>query len=76
MILDYIKIYVCRNDWILYMKEYEKLNECLMCGELYYELKDNDNDDGDGVSKNENKVIMLCSFEKQLDSRIKDITST
>lgn len=50
--LNYVKIHACHNDCILYKKEYEKLDECLRCGESCYKLKDNvDDNDYDGVSK-------------------------
>lgn len=47
MSLDYIKIHACRNDFILYMKEYEKLNQCLKCGESCYKVNDSSDDDND-----------------------------
>lgn len=51
--LEYIKIHVCRNDWILYKKEYEKLNQYSKCRESRYKMKDNngDNDDDDVSNK-------------------------
>lgn len=46
--LDNVKIDACLNDYILYMKENEKLNECLMCGNVCYKIKDNGVDGGGG----------------------------
>lgn len=51
MDLEYIKIHVCRNDCILYKKEYEKLDQCLKYGEPCYKVKANNGDDYDNVSK-------------------------
>ena len=30
--LEYVKIYACPNDCILYRKEYERMSDCLSCG--------------------------------------------
>lgn len=57
MSLDYIKIHFCRNDCILYWKDYENLKEYPRCGESCYKLKDNGVEDDDGVIKKR------CSFQ-------------
>ena len=48
--LDYVKIHACRNDCILYRKEFENLNVCPRCGVLRYKQKDNCVDDVDGAT--------------------------
>lgn len=48
--LDYTKIHECYNDYILYKKEYKKMNRFPMCGESHNKLKDNGVVDDDGVS--------------------------
>ncbi|XP_021835652.1 uncharacterized protein [Spinacia oleracea] len=40
--LDYVKIHACRNDCILYRKEYENLDKCPKCGESRYKRTDGD----------------------------------
>lgn len=49
--LEYIKIHVFCNDYTLYMKEYEKMNQCPKYGESHYKVKDNSGDDDDDISK-------------------------
>ena len=34
--LDYVKIHACRNDCILYRKEFKNSKECLRCAVSYY----------------------------------------
>lgn len=52
--LDYIKTHACSNDWILYSKDFEKLNQCLKWSESCYRVKDIsiDVDVDDGVRRN------------------------
>ena len=36
--LDYEMIHACHNDCILYWGKYEKINECLTCGESRWKV--------------------------------------
>lgn len=49
--LEYVKIHTCPNDCILYRKKYENLDQCIVCGESRYKLKNNNGDNNENVSK-------------------------
>lgn len=40
--MEYRKIHVCLNDFVLYKKKYEKLHQCSYCGLSRYNEKDGD----------------------------------
>lgn len=49
--LEYTKMHACHNDFILYQKEYQNLDQYPEYGESHYKVKDNSGDDCDDVSK-------------------------
>lgn len=62
--LDCVKIHACRNDCILYKKEFENLKDFPRCGKSHYKLKDNGVEDDNGVTRNgvPAKVIWYLSI--------------
>lgn len=49
--LEYIIIHVCRNDYILFRKQFEKLNQCPKYGQSCYNENDNSGYNNDDISK-------------------------
>ncbi|XP_050915816.1 uncharacterized protein LOC127130901 [Lathyrus oleraceus] len=75
MSLDYVKIYACSNDCILYKKDFENLKECMRCRESRYKKTGNDVSDNDsvtskGVPARYIMLSMMISSPKQPGSDI------
>jgi len=49
--MGYKKIHACPNNYILYMKEFEFLKNCLSCGLSCYKLKQKDDDNIEDLEK-------------------------
>lgn len=49
--LEYVKIHAFPNDFILYRKEYENLDQYPEYGESCYKLKNNNGDENNSVNK-------------------------
>ncbi|CAK8542809.1 unnamed protein product [Lathyrus sativus] len=79
--LDYVKIHACRNDCLLYRKDFENMKKSLRCGELRYKKNDNGVDDDDGVtSKGVPAKVMwylpIITRIKRLFSNVSDAKNT
>ena len=68
MDLKYIKIHAGHNDFILYMKKHETLDQYLEYGKSRYKVNDNIGDDYDDVSKKHPPAKVLWYF----NSKVKD----